>query len=118
MNAKFTNEGNTTAAEPMEVDEPAIMPTTTESAGGSQELGRSNAFKFRRTQRMPQKWDLSIVACPYPAPPQPSSAAPTIFDNLATWLATSQQTVTPAATEKRDGANGGQYSVPVKNPDW
>lgn len=122
MHAKFVDgtAAASTTGEPMEVDEPAIVPVTTGSAHpsrGSQEIRGPDAFVLRRAQRMPQKWDLSIVACPYPAP-KASSSAPTVFDNLATWLAISQKTVTPAITEKRDNGTRGKYSIPIKNPDW
>ncbi|VDM24470.1 unnamed protein product, partial [Hydatigera taeniaeformis] len=102
---------------PMEVDEPLVIPSSASSSHDSttairgSTLRRSNAFRVRRPPSIPLKWDLSIVACPYPVP----QFTPTIFQYLPIWLATSQQTVSVAALESKSLRDGTEYSSPVRD---
>ncbi|VDK36605.1 unnamed protein product [Taenia asiatica] len=108
---------NAFVGEPMEVDEPLVVPSSTSSSHDSttairgSTLRRSNAFRVRRPPTIPLKWDLSIVACPYPVP----QSTPTIFQHLPVWLATSQQTVSVAALESKFLRDGTEYSSPVRD---
>ena len=105
-------------SEPMEVEEPPFIPSTSMSSSNDSTtairgstLRRSNAFKVRRPPTIPLKWDLSIVACPYPVP----EITPTIFQNLPAWLATSPHTVSLAQTETKTSADGSSYSAPIRD---
>ncbi|VDO03822.1 unnamed protein product [Rodentolepis nana] len=106
-----TMEGNDPQApssrgtEAMEVEEPVISATSTSS------LRRVNAFRLRKPSNIPLKWDLSIVACPFPIP----TTLSTIFQNLPTWLGTTPQTVSPVELETKTSINGNEYKIPARN---
>nr|CDS16757.1 E3 ubiquitin protein ligase UBR3 [Echinococcus granulosus] len=108
---------NAEVDEPMEVKEPLVVPSSASTSHDSttairgSTVRRSNAFRVRRPPTIPLKWDLSIVACPYPVP----QSTPTIFQHLSTWLATSQQTVSMAALESKSLHDGTEYSSPVRD---
>lgn len=117
---EVSRENNAFVGGPMEVDEPLVVPSSTSSSHDSttairgSTLRRSNAFRVRRPPNIPLKWDLSIVACPYPVP----QSTPNIFQHLPIWLATSQQTVSVAALESKSLRDGTEYSSPVRDESW
>lgn len=119
--APETSVSGSSIQESMEVDEPVIVPSSASgslrsaSAAQGLTLRRTNAFRVRRPTNIPLKWDLSIVACPYPMP----TSAPTIFQNLPTWLATTSQTVSAAEMETKTFAGSSkEYVAPKREESW
>uniref|UniRef100_A0A5K3FC77 E3 ubiquitin-protein ligase n=1 Tax=Mesocestoides corti TaxID=53468 RepID=A0A5K3FC77_MESCO len=113
---KATPVTEASTAEPMDVQEsPVINRASTSSVSTAfvrkPSLKRTYAFRVRRPPTIPLKWDLSIVACPYPAP----KSTPTIFDNLSTWIATSQQTVVQASLEVKTTQENLEYTLPKRD---
>lgn len=139
---KSAMEGVAAAAEHMEVDNEEPPAASSLAEGAEEAIGsglrRTNAFKVRKPPPLLLKWDLSIVACPYPsreplsvkkkstagvdekateektrpAPPKFSGPPPTIFDNMGLWLTTSEQSVERAQTESAVTGSGLCCSVP------
>lgn len=102
---RLGSRGSTSRAEPMEVDEPTPTPGAPDhQPPPTQALG----FRARKPSKIPLKWDLSIVACPYRVP----TSLPTIFQNLPTWLEVQHNVVKLASLDWITSSGGSRHCVP------